>query len=345
MTKYLVATSPQTVEWKTVDDIPVTGGKVKVKSEWSAAKHGTEVAFLTGKPNALGSWDDKLQIFRREAHAGQAQQTVWLGNCTVGHVTETGPEVTGLSVGERVMVYEVFFAAEHVVEACRCYKMPEQMAWESAVCLDPAVFALGAVRDGHIRVGDRVAVFGLGAIGLMAVQLAKIAGASQVAAVDPIAGRRDIAAKLGADIVIDPSAGHTAQELKLALDQHGADVCIDFSGHVSALQAALGAVAFGGTVVYGAFPGPFPAGLNFGAESHLNIPNLVFSRACSAPDRDSPRWDLTRIKETCWKLLQDGALTGVPVVEPIVDFDDLPEQYAQIVLNPAAGVKLGVRHF
>ena len=66
------------------------------------------------------------------------------------------------------------------------------------MCLDPLVMAL-AMRDAGIKLGDRVAVFGLGAIGLMTVQLAKAAGADWVVAIDPLANRRALAREFGAD--------------------------------------------------------------------------------------------------------------------------------------------------
>ena len=61
---------------------------------------------------------------------------------------------------------------------------------EAACCLDPAFFAMGAVRDAQIRIGGRVIVFGMGAIGLFAVQLARLSGATEVVAVDPSADDR-----------------------------------------------------------------------------------------------------------------------------------------------------------
>lgn len=59
-------------------------------------------------------------------------------------------------------------------------KMPEGSSWKNAVCYDPAQFAMSGVRDANVRVGDFVVVVGLGAIGQIAVQLAKKAGASVV---------------------------------------------------------------------------------------------------------------------------------------------------------------------
>ena len=74
------------------------------------------------------------------------------------------------------------------------------MTWKEAVCYDPAHFAMSAIRDGKVRVGERVAVFGLGAIGLMTVQMARIAGADFVAAVDPIERRRKSLQRLGQNL-------------------------------------------------------------------------------------------------------------------------------------------------
>ena len=55
------------------------------------------------------------------------------------------------------------------------------------------------------------------------------------------------------------------------------DVAIDYSGAPQALQAALRGVAYGGTVVAGAFPPPHQAGLDLGAEAPLNLPSIVFT--------------------------------------------------------------------
>jgi len=222
--------------------------------------------------------------------------------------------------------------------------MPEDMDWRSAVCLDPADFALAAVRDGNVRVGDAVAVFGMGAIGLMAVQVCKLSGAEPVIAVEPLEKRRAAALASGADIVIDPTTCDAGLEIKKTTRAPGADVCIDYSGSVHAMQAAIRGVAFGGNVVAGAFPAPYPAGLDLGAEAHLNRPNIIFSRACSEPNRDHPRWNEPRIIDLCWRLLADGRLSGSAIVDPIVSFEDLVTAYPEMVRNPGGSVKLGAAY-
>ena len=93
----------------------------------------------------------------------------------------------------------------------------------------------------------------------------------------------------------------------------------------------------------GAYPAPYGAGLDLGAEAHHNIPQIVFSRACSQPDRDHPRWDNGRIYAHCWELLKAGRLSGEAIVQPVVRFQDLLGEYPKIASQPHDYVKLGVR--
>ena len=118
-------------------------------------------------------------------------------------------------------------------------------------------------------------------------------------------------------------------------------MAIDYSANVHALQAAIRGVAFGGTVVAGAAPAPYGPGLDLGAEAHYNRPNLIFSRACSDPNREYPRWDEARVYATCWRLLTEGKLTGEPIVTPVVAFEDIVTEYPNITSNPEQNIKLG----
>ena len=330
--------SPESAEIREYDVPDVGEGQVKVVSENAAAKHGTEHAFLKGYGNR-GGYDGETQTFRgREGEQRPGQGPV--GNMYVGRITEIGSGVEGFSEGDRVAGHGPFREV-HVTQAGRLKKVPDGMDWRSAVCHDPADFALGAVRDGNVRVGDAVALFGMGAIGLMAVQVCKLAGAEPIIAVEPVSRRREAAVQCGADVVIDPTACDAGLEIKTSTPAPGADVCIDYSGSVHAMQAAIRAVAFGGNVVAGAFPAPYPAGLDLGAEAHINRPNIIFSRACSEPNREHPRWDERRILDLCWSMLADGRLSGEPIVDPIVPFEELVDAYPAIVQDPEGSVKLG----
>ncbi len=340
MPKEFVCSEPGKLNWREYAEPDLAEGQVRIRCHHGAAKHGTELAIYKGYAARRGRFDPGLQVFDNQS---VPPGPFVPGNMQVGEVVEADSAVTGLAVGDRVLIHGGF-RPTHVVHERQCRRLEPGDHWKSAVCLDPADFAMAAVRDGNVRVGDAVAVFGLGAIGLMAVQLARLSGARPVIGVDPLPTRREVARGLGVDMVLDPTAFDAGVEIKKATAGRGADVVIEYSGAAPAMQAALRGVAFGGTVVAGAYPPPYGAGLDFGAEAHLNIPRIVFSRACSEPNRDHPRWNEGRILEVCLRMLRDGTLTGEPVVTPVVRFEDLPEAYPKIVSEPDTFIKLGVEY-
>ena len=339
MPRELIAPAQMEVAFREYESQPLAPDQVRVRSRFGAAKHGSEMAMFQGYAGHRGDYDSKLRLFTQDRQ--MVKYPGGLGNMCVGDVVEVGADVQDFRVGERVFSHGSF-REEHVWAAPRVRKLPDGVPWQAAVCLDPADFALGAVRDGHIRIGDAVAVFGMGAIGLFVLQFAKLTGAFPVIAVDPIELRRDVALECGADLVLDPTSCDAGMEIKLATAGRGADVCVDYSGHFSALQAALRGVAYLGTVVAGAWPASYPAGFDLGAEAHFNRPTIVFSRACSEPNPEYPNWDESRLFSVVWRLLCNGSLKAEPVVQPVVPFDDLLKAYPKIATAPQENVKLGV---
>jgi len=341
MPKELISPEAGVCALREVERLPLQPGQVRVRSHYGAAKHGTEMALFKGYANPRGRYDNDYKLFVPQT-AG-VNYPVRLGNMCVGEVIEHAPDVTELAIGDVVFNYGPL-AEEQVWKSRSTRKLPAAVPWQSAVCLDPADFALGAVRDGHVRIGDAVAVFGLGAIGLFAVQMARLAGAEPVIAVDPVEPRRRLALAVGAHLALDPTQSDAGFEIKQATQKRGADVCIEYSGHHLALQAALRGVAYGGTVVAGAWPGAYPAGLDFGAEAHMNRPKIIFSRACSEPNPDFPNWDEGRLLDVAWRLLASGQLVATEaIVQPVVAFTDLLTEYPKIANQPADMIKLGVR--
>ncbi|MHB1318866.1 MAG: MDR/zinc-dependent alcohol dehydrogenase-like family protein, partial [Anaerolineae bacterium] len=197
MPKRLICTGPEQLAWQEYAEPPLPSDGVRVVAEYAAAKHGTEMAVYKGYGTARGVYNARTQIFEPPAE-GASAYPFRVGNMLVGRVTERGPEAGGIAVGDRVCLYGGF-GETATVRADRCRVMPADMPWQTAVLLDPADFALGAVRDGQVRLGDAVAVFGMGAIGLTVLQMLKLAGAQPIIAVEPLASRRAIAETLGAD--------------------------------------------------------------------------------------------------------------------------------------------------
>jgi threonine dehydrogenase-like Zn-dependent dehydrogenase len=315
-----------------------------VRVTFGAPKHGTESHIITGSVQDRKRWDPELRLFlpREETAAAERPAQRGIGNMVVGTVSAVGPEVTRHKVGDRV------FGSGQI---CEEHQAPEEkwfplgeLSPEDAVCVDPAHVAFVAVRDGNIRIGDNVAIFGLGAIGLMAVQIARAAGARAVLAVDPLALRRERAAAFGAD-ALDPTAGDVALAIKRATGGKGVDVAVETSGSGRALNDAIRCIQQCGTVVHVPWGPKDASQLHLDEEWHLNRPTLVGSQAWEgwgSPDRSYPLWTHQRAYEAAIDLLRRGLITGKGVVTPIVPFADAPEALAAIFSAPETTIKVGV---
>jgi threonine dehydrogenase-like Zn-dependent dehydrogenase len=206
MPRELVAVAPRTpVLWQ-YEDRPLGPTQIRIRTEFASPKHGTELVDYRNDPVANRPYDPSLgAVVPRPTEEGRRAFPRPLGNMAVGVVAEVGEAVGRYRVGDRVFGHFPIRETQTADEA-HADPLPEGLSSEAAVCLDPAVMAL-AMRDAGIKLGDRVTVFGLGAIGQFAVQLARLAGAARVFAVDPIANRRELACAFGADVVLDPNAG------------------------------------------------------------------------------------------------------------------------------------------
>jgi len=352
MPRQLVAEAPGEAVIKDYADRSIGADEVRVKVQFASPKHGSELAAFRGEsPHLKDYYDYEWRAFLpRTADIPEGDGSVqfgnWnLGNQWVGTIIEAGSEVLNYKVGDRVCGYGGV-RETHVVKAVDNFyllKMNDEMPWQNAVCLDPSIFALGAVRDAGLRMGDRVAVFGLGAIGQIAAQLARLAGASYVAVVDPIAHRREAALKVGADRAFDPLIEDVGLGLKEDTGKLGVDVVIETSASEIALQQVLRGLAYGGTVAFTGWARAFRGGLDLGREAHFNNARIVFTRACSEPNPDHPRWSFRRIEETCWDLLSRGLIRCEDIIHPVVPFDESAGAYELYVdRNPERSIKLGI---
>jgi threonine dehydrogenase-like Zn-dependent dehydrogenase len=327
--------------------LPALGERdVRVAVEFAAPKHGTETKILTDSPFVRKQWDDDLRMFlpRGEGEAIPAPSVRGVGNMVVGTVTDVGPDVARFSPGSRVFGYGPL-AEAHQAPDDRWFPLGK-LTPQDAVCVDPAHVAFVAVRDGNIRIGDDVAVYGLGAIGLLAVQAARAAGAHRVFAVDPIAARREVALAHGADAAWDPMAVDVALAIKHATEGAGVDVAMETSGNSRALHEAIRCARQCGTVVHVPF-GPHGAvHLNMDEEFHHNRITIIGSQASAYwrnPDRDHPRWTAERAFAATIDCFRRGLLTGAPIVTPIVPFADAIPALEAAFTDPGRAIKLGVR--
>jgi 2-desacetyl-2-hydroxyethyl bacteriochlorophyllide A dehydrogenase len=338
MPREFVVVAPWQIEFRDYEDPPLKPGQVRIKSMVSGIKHGTEMALYRGTtPFFANRFDAEYRLFL-PSESG-VMYPCHLGSWLAGQVIEIGEEVSRFQVGDRVHG-KMTHRPTHVRPEDEIYALPEGMNPETAIFTDPAIFALQAVHDAQIKVGDWVAIFGMGVLGLLAVQIARLNGAERVFAVDLIPHRLELAAQLGADEVLNARECDVGLEIKKRTQKKGADVAIEISGAYAALQQAIRSVHMGGLVVTAGYYQGRGDALQLGAEWHHNRLNLRSSMAVwGCPHRNYPLWDLKRIERTAVRLLESGKLVTEPLISHRFPYEEAIAAYRLIDKRPEGTVK------
>jgi alcohol dehydrogenase len=205
-----------------------------------------------------------------------------LGHEAVGTVLQTGSGVRSVDVGDRVLVSCITSCGRcrycregrygqclggggwvlgHTIDGVQAeqvrvpfgdtsvHRLPDSISDADAVLLAdilPTSYEVG-VLAGRVRTGDTVVVVGAGPIGLAAVLTARLLSPSRIVVVDPAPARRDLAAKLGADVVLDP-ADDVVETVRNMTDGLGADVAVEAVGIPATFETCVELVRPGGHV-------------------------------------------------------------------------------------------------
>ncbi len=192
---------------------------------------------------ACGICGTDIHIYEGDKGAAEVNPPTILGHEFSGIIAETGSEVKGFHVGDRVCIDpncycgacdfcrngEVHFC-EHMIgygttenggfaEYCtvnesQVYLLGEHTTFEQGAMAEPAACCLHGIDLCDIQPGYQVVIIGGGMIGMLMLQLAKLAGASKIALLEPIEKKRMMGEKLGADICIDPLHENVKERLK-----------------------------------------------------------------------------------------------------------------------------------
>jgi (R,R)-butanediol dehydrogenase/meso-butanediol dehydrogenase/diacetyl reductase len=128
------------------------------------------------------------------------------------------------------------------------YKIPENVSDEEATLVDPLSNCIHATRYSSLQIGDRALIIGAGPIGLMALQCAREAGASEVYVSEISNRRREMAEKLGATETYDPSKDNLYVKMDKATGGRGPDVVFECAGTPQTLRESATLVRKGGQV-------------------------------------------------------------------------------------------------
>jgi S-(hydroxymethyl)glutathione dehydrogenase/alcohol dehydrogenase len=221
------------------------------------------------------------------------------------------------------------FATQTVVEAVAVVKVPEDVALTEAALLGCAVLTgVGAVRNAaKVRPGESVVIFGMGGVGLSAVQGARIAGAQRIIAVDPAPDKADLARRLGATDVLEPGPD-VAKRVRALCDGRGADHAIECVGRSDTIRTAWSSTRRGGqTTVVG-----IGAGSDKVSFSTLEIANVARTlRGCMYGSAD-PAKDIGFLVD-CYRA---GTLDLAAMVTSRIGLDGVGEAFERLTSGTGA---------
>ena len=313
-------------------------GQVRVRTLYSGISAGTELAAYRGtSPYLHKRWDPSQRLFVQHDGAGSPSYplTTW-GYEEVGEVVERGSEIDDdhvLPLG--TCVYGTWgHRSQAVLDAATARQrvLPTGVDPLLGIYSHIGPIALNGVLDTAVRLGETVAVFGLGVVGQLVAQLVHRAGA-RVVGVDGIAQRREMALTLGLDLALDP-AEPVAERIKELTANRGADVCVEASGSTRALHEATRACAYGARVVALGFYQGEAAGLFLGEEFHHNRISLVCSQIGGIAAELQQRWDRLRLVHTFMDLAARGDVRCTPLITHRVSAHDASAIYELLDARP-----------
>jgi L-iditol 2-dehydrogenase len=210
---------------------------------------------------------------------GRRRPGVVMGHEAAGEVLEIGPDVTGVAVGDRVVLRSILpcgrcqpceqgqpnvcedrqglgmqfdgaYAERMVVPAALAVRLPDGLPYERAALVEPLSVALHAVAITPLETGDSVVIVGAGPIGLLTLLAVRLHGSRLVAITDRQPHRLAVARAIGADLAIDVGVSDPAEAIREASNGRGADVVFEAVGITATVAQSLAVVRTGGNVTW-----------------------------------------------------------------------------------------------
>ncbi len=228
------------------------------------------------------------RIFTGAKTKGVRKDSV-VGHEICGDIVEVGSKVEGYEVGERVSIanvipcghcpaclsgrenacmdrkaigyefnggFEEYIRIPHIcIESGNVVKLPDDVSYEAGALIEPLACCIRGLRNTGTGFNDTVLIIGAGPIGLMHLELSKIAGAKKVIVSELDPEKRDIAKKLGADRVVDSANEDLAAVIAEETDGFGVDRIVMAIGITGLVNSTLKLAKKGGTVcLFAGFP-------------------------------------------------------------------------------------------
>lgn len=325
--KFLVARSPGkvTLETEKLDENSLPPDHVLVKTDFSAISAGTECAWASGNSNNAG------QCF-----------PYYPGYSASGHVIKVGSEVKNFAVGDRVIVPWGGHRSHTVTPAGRikngAHKIPgDKVSLRDAALVHIASFPMLGVRKLALQMGESVMIAGLGILGQIALQAARLSGAMPLLACDFSPERRELALRHGADAAFDPREADFVEKVRAAAGGKGVNAVVEVTGKAAALKQALQYTAKMGRIsLLGCTRVP-DAPIDFYRDVHLPGITLIGAHTSNRPDGDSRpgEWTEHDDYDTILKFLDSGRFDFASLISRTASPADCTRVY-DMLLNTDA---------
>lgn len=299
MPRELRLLSPQRFEIVENETQPLKPDEVSIKTCFTRLCHGWD-CFIS-RSLSLDSFPHRL--------------TTW----GVGQVIATGKSVLHFSAGD--WVYGPMCHADIQRTSADVLRPLRDLKKEFSVFIGAGINSLRCIHQTHLRYGDRILIFGLGTLGLMALQFALFSGAREIVAVDSIDTRLQIARRLGAHQIVHSNC----QEYLPDIDLNKIDHFVDCSGNPESLLRLI------------RFIHP---------QTRLTIGCSIYStdiidRVCSECGEKQvpvsvsyPMLDNQRLSDIVRFSIVNKRVIVWPIISHYISFDDTPCIYEKIQANP-----------
>lgn len=328
--------------------LPMAENQIRLQSICSGVSHGTEMNVYRGlAPFFRKKQDPATRLFLKaeedetwEYPICSYSPGVWyMGYACVGKVVEAGSAVENIKVGD-IVACSAPHQEENVIAAEDAVVLPEDISPEAGILFTNLITAYNGIMDTHINLGEVVVISGLGVLGQLLVQMARMSGASKVYGIDVIEKRRKTALENGCDEVFNPAEEDVALEIRRRTRNKGADKVIEASGNAKALNEAIRIAAPETTVTALAWYQGNLSDVVLSEEFHHNRIGIKQSQTGSVDPSYSHMWNYDRRVETCLDILKhlktDNLMTRFPydnVAEAYRIIDQEPDKVIQVMLT------------
>src|SRR5918912_2753274 len=320
--------APGRVELAEVSVPEPADGELLVRAEYSGISGGTEMLAYRGELDPELPRDETL-----EALSGTFVYPFTYGYSAVGRV-----ERSRGSIPERARVFAFHCHQDLFVVGEQDVIRLDGEDPRRATLLPLVETALQACLDAGPRLGDPVAVLGLGCVGALTAALLARAGARVVGS-EPREARRRAAARLGVEAV---APEHLAARVAELGEGRGVPLVVEATGRPEVLSGALPLLAHEGTALVCSWYGTKPVALPLGAEFHRRRLVIRSTQVSTIPAALAARWDRDRRRDAARTLASELPLEALATHE--FRFEQAPDAYAAVASDEPGLIHAALRY-